>query len=180
MDEKIREKALKMVNEIQSRCVDARSLRVDDFDTLKRAEYIVDRTLQEYYECLPQLQSNLKKGTKVLDIGCGRGIAATEIAGRYHCEVTGTVVENVNRKTYVEGVNIINAVASKLPFLENTFDIVTSVHGISWEPYQKKALNEVVRVLKTGGTAHIYLIKFSHSIALFYGKQFWEGIDYEK
>lgn len=180
MDREIKTKALEAVQDIQSRCISARNLHVNDFNALKKAKYITDRTLVEYFECLPLLQKNLKREMEVLDIGCGQGIAAAEIAKQFHCKVTGTIVENPNKKTHIDGIKVINAAASSLPFSENTFDIVTSIHGISWEPNQKKALNEVVRVLKKGGTAHIYLIKFSHSIALFYGKHFWNGINHDK
>lgn len=148
-------------------------------DVFKNCKYIDDRSLEEYYSCLPFLKQYLSKNITVLDIGCGNGRALREIRDTFSCDIIGLTLEN----SFKPDFPIVYSSADKLPFSDNIFDVIVSVHGISWEPNQKKAILEVVRVLKPGGTAHIYLIKFSHSIALFIGNRFWDGINrnaYEK
>ena len=55
-----------------------------------------------------------------------------------------------------------------------------SVHGISWAPDQKKAISEAVRVVKPGCYCLINLIRFSSSVAIWYGDEFWDEIGVDK
>lgn len=148
----------------------------DDIEVFKSCKYIDDRNLEDYYNCLPELHTYLKEDCNVLDIGCGSGNALRDIERIYSCNIIGLTMD----KSFKAEFPVFYASADKLPFNNNTFDVIVSVHGISWEPNQKEAIFEIVRVLKPGGTAHIYLIKFSHSIALFIGSEFWNGINKEK
>jgi putative cell wall-binding protein len=50
---------------------------------------------------------------------------------------------------------------------------VLSVHGVSWCPDQRAAIEECVRVTKPGGTILLSLISFSASVDIWYGDQFW-------
>jgi SAM-dependent methyltransferase len=108
------------------------------------------------------------KGTEtVLDLGCGKGLlligAAKKIplgkaigaghwVGNLEYKYSAEMVMN-NAK--IEGVSkqieVVTADAQALPFMNNSFDIVMTslmMHHIS---DTKKALNEMVRVLKPGG-----------------------------
>lgn len=123
---------------------------------------------------LPTLKEYLSNEISILDIGCGKGQALKDLQSKYEANIVGTTLESHN----TTGIPIYSAYADGLPFKDGTFDIVISVHGISWEPNQIQAIKEAVRVLKPGGTAHIYLIKFSHSIALFLDEDFWEDFDH--
>lgn len=144
---------------------------VPDKETYKY-RYTFSRDMYEYFKKLPYLQENLKAGQTVLDIGAGNGSAISGIKESYQCNITASGVEIPSDALCPFTV----AVASNLPFVDNSFDIVISVHGVSWEPDQKKAFEEILRVLKPGGTAHIYLITFRHSIALWFGNHFWDDV----
>lgn len=124
--------------------------------------YTFTRDMNECFRRLPYLQENLKPGQNVLDIGAGNGSAIRGIQETYQCNITATGIQVPSDALCPFTV----AVASDLPFDDNSFDTVISVHGISWKPDQKKAFEEILRVLKSGGSAHIYLITFRHSIAL--------------
>jgi demethylmenaquinone methyltransferase/2-methoxy-6-polyprenyl-1,4-benzoquinol methylase len=93
--------------------------------------------------------------TRVLDLCCGSG-QATQYLVQYSQNVTGLdasplslqrAKQNVPQAEYVE------AFAEEIPFADNQFDIVhTSAALHEMQPEQlQKILNEVYRVLKTGG-----------------------------
>lgn len=171
----VKRRAIQVLQTIESRKQVIRDIP-DEVEIFKSCRYIDDRNLQDYCNCLPNLHTYLKKNINVLDVGCGKGTALKDIKNIYSCNVVGVTMD----KLFKSDFPVFYSTADELPFDDNTFDVVMSVHGISWEPNQRKAISELVRVLKPGGTAHIYLIKFSHSIALFIGTEFWNGIDREK
>ena len=74
---------------------------------------------------------------------------------------------------------LVVAEADDLPFGSDRFDLVLSVHGVSWCPDQRAAIEERIRVVKPGGTILLSLITFSASVDIWYGDQFWRdvGID---
>jgi ubiquinone/menaquinone biosynthesis C-methylase UbiE len=99
-------------------------------------------------------------GSKVLDIGCGTGRLTIPLAERGY-DVCGTdinrdvidIARDKGRKSKVSA-HFVVAQAELLPFSNGVFDIciVDSVleHVTDW----KKTINEVARILKTGGIAY--------------------------
>jgi SAM-dependent methyltransferase len=113
----------------------------------------------------------LKKEIKVtkpliLDLGCGTGIASrqlVEIGKVVGCDKNRVMLahakkHNTNKIKYVLGS------AEKLPFKDNTFDVVTSFSSFHWFN-NKKSLRQIKRVLKPDGVLFIVnkrgLIKWS-------------------
>lgn len=139
----------------------------------KNLHYKDNRGMKEYFDLLPELKGSLHRDVSLLDIGCGEGLALKQIHDKFCCKVIGTNV-TPQKKT---GIQSMQCRADNLPFKCDVFDIIISVHGISWEPNQKKALEEIVRILKPGGKAFIYLLQFSYSIDLFIGEKFWKDLD---
>ena len=137
-------------------------------EAVKR-QYNISRTLDEYLKKFPTLINHLKRGKRFLEIGAGEGIAYDLIINKYELDGIATNIEEFKNKNFVK------AVASNLPFDDNTFDLVISIHSITWEPNQKKAINEVIRVLKPKGKAFINLIKFSEISMLWFGDDFWQS-----
>lgn len=108
---------------------------------------------------------------QVLDIGCGRGLMLITAAKKLTSgKATGIDLwqqqDQANNNAsatilnaQIEGVNnrieIYTADMRKLPFTDNHFDIVTSnwtIHNLDSESDRQIALNEIIRVLKPGGT----------------------------
>jgi SAM-dependent methyltransferase len=147
------------------------------FEEVRQQRYPVERGLPEYEDKLPDLQpvlGELNPAGRVLDIGAGFGFALSEIRNGHGFSVVGTgIADNKPCCPFIE------AVGSHLPVAADTFELVLSVHGISWEPDQKKAIEEVLRVLKPGGVGLIFLITFSNSIFIWHGESFWEEIGVE-
>jgi len=125
-----------------------------------------------------------KGDEKVLDVGCGRGLMLISAAKRL---VTGTAVgvdiwdsrdqsgnhpENTLSNAQFEGVaervEIQNSDARRLPFVNDTFDVVLSnkvFHNITNREERKKAVQEIARVLKPGGWLGI-IDSFQYATAL--------------
>jgi ubiquinone/menaquinone biosynthesis C-methylase UbiE len=94
------------------------------------------------------------KGKKFLEIGCGLGYFSNK-AFKMGAKVTGIDIGPklvvINKKLTPKG-NFLVASASKLPFKDSSFDIVLSTEVIEHVDNQDKAIKEMFRVLKGGGT----------------------------
>lgn len=101
------------------------------------------------------------KNKKVLEVGCGRGIFACYFAKYYGAKITGidlspAMIESSNTRAINEGVQYSTefkvADASRLPFPDNSFDVIVSECGpVGLAPEPQKVVNEMVRVIKPAG-----------------------------
>ncbi len=105
-----------------------------------------------------------RAGMKVLDIGCGTGLYALDLADR-GADVTGvdisrSMLERARAKAQDAelDVRLLEADALQLPFGEQSFDAVLSVTALEFMPGLSAALREAFRVLKTGGRLVVGLI----------------------
>lgn len=100
------------------------------------------------------------KSPLVLDVATGTG--RLPLAMMRHNAFQGRVVGiDLSRKMlhyaaknldlYEERVNFIWSPAEKLPFADNTFDVVTSLEALEFMTVPKAVLAELVRVLRPGG-----------------------------
>jgi len=106
----------------------------------------------------------LKKGQKILDVGCGNGLLIPGVMSK-GAVYTGSDISNklivIAKKRYKKEVKekkarFVIADAVKLPFKKNSFDMAVSfsvLHHIPSEVLRVKFLKEMKRVLKPGGTA---------------------------
>lgn len=93
------------------------------------------------------------KDKDFLEIGCGLGYFSLEALNR-GAKVTvvdvGKNLVDITKNRVKKGKFII-ASASRLPFKDNSYDIVLCTEVIEHVEDQKKAFNEMFRVLKKGG-----------------------------
>ncbi|MFH1721763.1 MAG: methyltransferase domain-containing protein [Candidatus Altiarchaeota archaeon] len=103
------------------------------------------------------------KDSNILEVGCGTGFNACQIAKEFGCRVTGVdiaevsvqrAVERAVREGLSDKVGFRVADAYKLPFADESFDVVYTSF-VSQFLDMKKALAEFRRVLKSGGVAGI-------------------------
>jgi ubiquinone/menaquinone biosynthesis C-methylase UbiE len=103
----------------------------------------------------------LTAGQRVLDVCCGSGasaIPAAKIVGPGG-SVTGVdlaqnLLELARSKAQQQGLENINFQSgdmTRLPFEDDSFDVVVCVFGIFFVPDMESALRELKRVLRTGG-----------------------------
>ncbi len=95
-------------------------------------------------------------GWRYLDVGCGVGATAREIARTSGLDVTGVDVDpqqikaaqarGANPQLHFEAMD-----ATKLQFHDAEFDIVASSMATHHMPRWEQAFNEMIRVLRPGG-----------------------------
>ncbi len=101
----------------------------------------------------------IRKESHVLEVGCGTGFMACRISEEKNCRIVGVDISERMIQTAMERAEKLNlearatfrmADACKLPFEDNTFDVVFSqfVCGLL---DKKEALAEFMRVIKPGG-----------------------------
>lgn len=99
-------------------------------------------------------------GLNVLDVGCGLGGPCRMLADEYNCQTTGIdlsteYIRTANKLSELVNLNnkttFIQGDAAKLPFKDNTFDVVWTQHVQMNIPNKKQFYSEINRVLKTGG-----------------------------
>ena len=116
------------------------------------------------------------KGKKLLEVGVGAGtdflqwVRAGAIATGI--DLTNEAIDHVAHRLSLYGLEaekMLVADSENLPFSENSFDVVYSWGVIHHTPDTPKAMSEIIRVLKTGGTAKV-MIYHRHSILVYF---FW-------
>lgn len=105
--------------------------------------------------------SHLRPGQRVLDVGCGTGVAAKLAAGVVGNQgsVVGADIDegmlSVARQSFTHSgsakVEWRNANVMNLPFADRDFDAVLCFEGLQFFPDRAKALTELRRVLKPKG-----------------------------
>lgn len=113
----------------------------------------IDRVLGDIKQlCYSQL--GLAGATKVLDVGCGRGLDVLRLQGQLaqHGEVVGLDIDPDPLPTKASpGPSFVVGDAMELPFETGTFDAVWSDRLLQHLDDPQKAVFEMVRVLKPGG-----------------------------
>ncbi len=115
-------------------------------------------------------ETSLADGAKALDLGCGRGAVAIQIALRFPgVEVTGidlwrsvdqsgnsieVAQSNAELNNAAERVHFDTGDMTDLPYADSAFSLVTaslSIHNIPTKEGRRQAVREAVRVLAPGG-----------------------------
>lgn len=103
---------------------------------------------------------DLPEGARILEVGCGPGLLWTENLGRIPAgwSVTltdaspGMVAEAKRRLGTVRTFGLRAADVQGLPFRGSSFDAVVANHMLYHVPDRPKAISEISRVLKPGGS----------------------------
>ena len=112
----------------------------------------------------------------LLDIGCGTGflidLLAEQRAARYSgVDLSDEMIRAAKGKA-IRGAEFTAGSADKLPYPDESFDIVTCSQSFHHYPYPERAMLEAKRVLKPGG---LYIlsdkgVSFDPDFYLLYGR----------
>ncbi len=98
-----------------------------------------------------------RPGLGALDVGCGTGFLALELAARGHLVVgvdfAPAMIDEARRKAAARclSVRFEEADVEQLPFAPRSFDLVISRHVLWTLPHPEAAIDEWIRVLRPGG-----------------------------
>jgi ubiquinone/menaquinone biosynthesis C-methylase UbiE len=118
------------------------------------------------------------RGQRVLDVGCGTGIALLLALNKGAAAVTGAdfsarMLRECRGKAIAAGqpspqVSLHQGDAEALPFAANTFDVVVCSMVLGLVPHQARLTAELARVVRPGGTL---------ALATHGPDYYWEAID---
>lgn len=121
-----------------------------------QTRWLTEAVAEEVADFITDLTS-ATPGTSFLEPGVGTGLNVLPLVKRGY-SVTGIDVSEAmlaqfrqKLSTTPANLNLIHADASQLPFPDNSFDVVLTVHMIHTVANWKAFLDEIVRVLKPGG-----------------------------
>ena len=121
------------------------------------------------------------KGKKVLDIACGTGVLTEQFvrmgADIMAIDLTPKAVELTKKRLALYNLhgNVMEADAQRLPFPDNSFDFVCAWGCLMHMPETEKAISEIHRVLKPGGTM-LAMMYHKNSVHLRLAIQLFKGI----
>lgn len=103
-----------------------------------------------FAEIASQLLS-LSGKERILDIGCGKGNILHDLRKKYHHQ--GTIVGLDVASTFNRGPAIlfIQGNALRLPFADDSFEIITAFHVLSHFSQIRPLMQEIKRVIRPGG-----------------------------
>ncbi len=96
------------------------------------------------------------RGDFLLDAGCGTGIFTMDMlscgARVVGLDLSLSMVRRAREKARSSPLRILSADILRLPFPENSFDKTVSITALEFIPEGKKAVGELFRVTRKGGT----------------------------
>ena len=167
---------------------ETRKSRRDEYATLTRHYYNLATDLYEYgwaqsfhfcrfsknepfrqalarHEHYLALQMNIREGSRVLDVGCGVGGPAREIAKFTGANIVGLnnndyQIERATRYAENEGLSnqlqYVKGDFMQMSFPDNSFDAVYAIEATVHAPNLEGIYSEIFRVLKPGGVFGVY------------------------
>ncbi|HZW39464.1 MAG TPA: methyltransferase domain-containing protein [Ignavibacteriaceae bacterium] len=106
---------------------------------------------------LEYISKYCQKGNAILDVGCGTGTLALELARRGYevsaVDIAGGMINHLLQKIKKENLNIkcLKSPAEEMPFDNECFDSITCLGVIEYVPVPEIALFEMNRVIKKNG-----------------------------
>ena len=100
--------------------------------------------------------AGVRAGMSVLDVGCGPGALAVELAGRVGEDNVAAIDPNPEFaaacRACIPGADVREGVAESLPWDDGTFDATLCLLVVAWMSDADQGIREMARVTKPGGT----------------------------
>ena len=116
-----------------------------------------DKTREYMWKGIKEFIQSKDDSNLLLDAGCGNGKNMLAVKNRANC-IGFDFCESNNKICYKKGLDISTINIKTIPYRNSVFDhtfTVAVIHHIEKEEDRIKAINELVRVTKPGGTIFI-------------------------
>lgn len=128
-------------------------------------EYVEKRYNQGYSKCyqdkwneelirlLPESGNVNVCNINTLDLGCGTGILLRSLNSLYNRNYGLDISRDMLKYAQnIDNSNLVQGDCERLPFFDNTLDIIISRSAIHHTPYPEKVFEDIYRTLVKGGT----------------------------
>jgi ubiquinone/menaquinone biosynthesis C-methylase UbiE len=109
-----------------------------------------------YHRMLDDLEMRvvapLARGKRVLEVGCGTGLILGRLARQAEHACGVDLSPGMLRAARARGLDVVVASATCLPYADASFDLVCSFKVLAHVPDIARALSEISRVTRAGGT----------------------------
>ncbi|MEC5424648.1 class I SAM-dependent methyltransferase [Virgibacillus sp. C22-A2] len=113
-------------------------------------------------DIVPFIEKNLKKGSGILDVGCGDGygslrlhLAGYSVTG---VDLSSEMITRAQQQLAEEEITFSQSDIGSLPFEDNSFDGIMAINVLEWTEVPYEAINEVKRVLRKDGFLFVGLL----------------------
>jgi SAM-dependent methyltransferase len=115
--------------------------------------------LEEFLRQIIQNPKSKIQNPKILDVGCGTG-ANLEMLANFGASEGVDVSDDALEFCRAKGLKVHKGLAEKLPFDDQSFDVVTALDVVEHLDDDVAGLKEMHRILKTGGKTLIFVPAF--------------------
>ena len=115
------------------------------------------RILESFLERI--IEKSKTEKPKILDVGCGTG-GNLEMLAKFGAAEGVDVSDDALEFCHSKGLKAHKGLAEKLPFADESFNIVTALDVVEHLDDDVAGLQEMYRVLKTGGAALVFVPAF--------------------
>lgn len=148
LDKSLRSYFPKLHRVLKYRTLDATSKKY--WDGVWREEG--SHSWRTYPRLFSKILDGIESGSKILDVGCGPGILLNRLRTERRCECYGLDISSTAMKCLWQmGISGVVACLPEIPFKKSVFDTVIATEVIEHLTDPSQALNEMKRVVRTGG-----------------------------
>lgn len=109
-------------------------------------------------DIIPFIEKRLRKGSSILDIGCGDGYGTYKLHKAGY-EATGMdlsaeMVNRARKQLDFDETRFTQGDISSMAFDDESFDAIMAINVLEWTENPAMAIQELLRVLKKGGTLY--------------------------
>jgi SAM-dependent methyltransferase len=138
--------------------------------------WVYDTEVEAIRDVLPSTGTAGNASPAGLEIGAGSGLFASRLGIANGVEPSSAMIE----KARVRGLDMKEGVAESLPYPDESFDYTLMVTAICFLDDMEQSVNEIRRVLKTGGSAVFGFVDKDSPLGRLYQEHKHENVFYAR